>query len=488
MKEYKSGTLQRPLSEQSRKAAITMPIPGKRNGQKAGKAKLQLTPPGLTNAPNSSTIPEPKMQVARPEATPRVGDWASPEQWREIGEFLLHQTIALIGATNPEDETSLMDTILGDYDEEEEGRGKNNISYQLRAMQDDADRVPELEDEVENLKERLERERKRNNILETTNQRLMEDRGNTEAEANFERLANYLASAIGCSRGRPVETLIGAVKDHLEILESRVKEDHRIKTLQSKTKTKSEKLKKLGEAKRNEEEAKVIDEVVFLVRRELKQTKTLVTKQASTKLTVTVEVGAQASLDVTDASSKPIEKVPDVERQRRNEGEKGKADVQRPPNEMPKDATVMAEVDGSPAYEDLSEYEKEIGDVWDPTPQSPKTKSTQGGEPRPPKHKKQAKAVIQEHTGNRAFVVHGIHCQRPLADITQDLRRAGIRGIMGTRWLVGEQRRKDKTTSSVVIFLDRTASFHAQDGQLWMKIRGCWHPIDEYDLNRGQRI
>jgi len=59
----------------------------------------------------------------------------------------------------------------------------------------------------------------------------MENKRNTTAEDKFERLANYLASAIGCSRGRPVETLIGAVKDHLEKLESRAREDPRIKNL-----------------------------------------------------------------------------------------------------------------------------------------------------------------------------------------------------------------------------------------------------------------
>jgi len=56
----------------------------------------------------------------------------------------------------------------------------------------------------------------------------LEDRRNTVAEDNFKRLADYLASAIGCSRGRPVETLIGPVKDHLEKLDSRVKEDPRV--------------------------------------------------------------------------------------------------------------------------------------------------------------------------------------------------------------------------------------------------------------------
>jgi len=107
----------------------------------------------------------------------RKGDYTSPEQWREIGEFLLHGTGVLLGAIHSGDEICVMDEILGKFDGEEEDRGKNSISEWLTAIQDNADRVHELEDEVDELKERLERERKRNNDLATTNEGLMEDRG-----------------------------------------------------------------------------------------------------------------------------------------------------------------------------------------------------------------------------------------------------------------------------------------------------------------------
>jgi len=48
----------------------------------------------------------------------------------------------------------------------------------------------------------------------------------------------------------------------------------------------------------------------------------------------------------------------------------------------------------------------------------------------------------------RAIVIHGVPCQRPMAEIIQDV---GVRGIMGARWLLGGNRRVGKA-SSVVIF------------------------------------
>jgi len=139
----------------------------------------------------------------------------------------------------------VMDEILGEFGGEAEDRGKNSISERLTAIQNNAEKVQELEDEVDELKERLDRERRRNNDLATTNVELLEDRRNTVEEDNFEKLANYLTRAIGCSRGRPVETRIGAVKDHLVKLDSMVKEDLRAKNLQAEIKRKSERLRKL---------------------------------------------------------------------------------------------------------------------------------------------------------------------------------------------------------------------------------------------------
>jgi len=62
-----------------------------------------------------------------------------------------------------------------------------------------------------------------------------------------------------------------------------------------------------------------------------------------------------------------------------------------------------------------------------------------------------------------------------------------MRGIIGPRWLVGGQRRARKTTSSVVIFLNRVISFHVQEGQMQAKVRGRWLPVSVYDFERGRK-
>ena len=61
--------------------------------------------------------------------------------------------------------------------------------------------------------------------------------------------------------------------------------------------------------------------------------------------------------------------------------------------------------------------------------------------------------------GMKAFVVHGVACRRPINDTIQDLKRAGMRGVLGARWVLGENRRMNKTTSSVVVFLEKEISF-----------------------------
>ena len=78
----------------------------------------------------------------------------------------------------------------------------------------------------------------------------------------------------------------------------------------------------------------------------------------------------------------------------------------------------------------------------------------------------------------RAIVIHGVPCQRPMADIIQD---TGMRGIMGARWLLGGNRRVGKATSSVVVFFNRTLAIGSH-----LKMRGRWLPIVAYDFNRGR--
>ena len=55
----------------------------------------------------------------------------------------------------------------------------------------------------------------------------------------------------------------------------------------------------------------------------------------------------------------------------------------------------------------------------------------------------------------KAIVVHGVPCQRSMAQVIQD---AGGKEIMGVRWLLEEKRRVGKVTSSVVIFFGKRSS------------------------------
>jgi len=48
----------------------------------------------------------------------KKGDYISPEQWREIGEFLFYWIGVLLGAIHPEDEICVMDELLGEFDGE----------------------------------------------------------------------------------------------------------------------------------------------------------------------------------------------------------------------------------------------------------------------------------------------------------------------------------------------------------------------------------
>lgn len=51
----------------------------------------------------------------------------------------------------------------------------------------------------------------------------------------------------------------------------------------------------------------------------------------------------------------------------------------------------------------------------------------------------------------------------------QDLKRTGMRGIVGARWFLGGNRRIGKNTSSVVVSLDREISFVLSESGLGMK-------------------
>jgi len=77
------------------------------------------------------------------------------------------------------------------------------------------------------------------------------------------------------------------------------------------------------------------------------------------------------------------------------------------------------------------------------------------------------------------MVIHGVPCQRFMADTIQGV---GVKGIMGARWLLGGMRRLGKFTSSVVVFFDTKLALKSQ-----LKVRGRWLPVGAYDFDRGRR-
>jgi len=85
---------------------------------------------------------------------------------------------------------------------------------------------------------------------------------------------------------------------------------------------------------------------------------------------------------------------------------------------------------------------------------------------------------VGDNGSARAIVIHGVPCQRSMAEVIQDV---GVRGIMGARWLLGGNRRVGKATSSVVVFFNRTLAVGSH-----LKMRGRWLPIVAYDFNIGR--
>ncbi|KAF8416587.1 hypothetical protein EV426DRAFT_721711 [Tirmania nivea] len=136
--------------------------------------------------------------------------------------------------------------------------------------------------------------------------------------------------------------------------------------------------------------------------------------------------------------------------------------------------------DRSNIYEGLSGYEDEdeAPVVAPPTTkkQAAPCPAAKAGKSRP------AKISPQKTPPNdklvKAVVIYGVPCQRPIADIIQDM---GVRGIMGARWLLGGNWRLGKATSSVVVFFDRKLAVGSH-----LKMRGRWLPMEAYDFNRGK--
>ncbi|KAF8422837.1 hypothetical protein BGX38DRAFT_1279726 [Terfezia claveryi] len=262
-----------------------------------------------------------------------------------------------------EAENHLLDEILGEFDEDGEDGGKARVSSELDKIREKMETIQGLEDEVEELKERLERERKWNNVLADTNRGLMEERRNTEAEEKFEKISNFLVDTIRCSRGRPVATLIGAVEDHLEKLEVRSKEDPKFRNLKSETQRKTEKLKKV------EEEKKVLVEE----KKKLEERLTVVVSKPAKKAEL-IEVDIQASPDMVDAATESQEEILVEEKKKKRQREskgKGKEKEGAKHSIQIQEDVEMVDEERFALHEDLSDYEKEEEVVKDTAPVTP---------------------------------------------------------------------------------------------------------------------
>ena len=106
------------------------------------------------------------------------------------------------------------------------------------------------------------------------------------------------------------------------------------------------------------------------------------------------------------------------------------------------------------------------------------------GPAEPPITKK--KITKQQAVGKRPIRRrHGIlcgpqnPCHRPMAETVQDVKKTGIRGIVGGRWLLG---RANKTTSPVVIFLVPGLF----SGAGWSARYTGQRTLEAYDFNRGR--
>jgi len=170
-----------------------------------------------------------------------------------------------------------------------------------------------------------------------------------------------------------------------------------------------------------------------------------------------------------------------MERKRERKG-KGRA----------KDSENTVMKDGSPnsdsfreMYEDLSGYEDEDEALVAAPPATKKQAAPRSAAKPAGKRSQPAKTPPRSASHNdngplvKAMVIHGVPCQRPMADTIQDV---GVKGILGARWLLGGMRRLGKATSSVVVFFDRKLALGSH-----LKLRGCWLPIEAYDFNRGRR-
>ena len=143
--------------------------------------------------------------------------------------------------------------------------------------------------------------------------------------------------------------------------------------------------------------------------------------------------------------------------ERKKNRKKGKGKERRKDDDtVMKDGSGDLTTDRYREYEDLSSYEEE-DETLVPEPPAKEKQAARRPAAKAEKKSQPAKKPLRRPSPKndtlvKALVVHGIPCQRPLAELVQDV---GPGGIMGARWLLGGARRLGKTTSSVVIFFDK---------------------------------
>ena len=163
---------------------------------------------------------------------------------------------------------------------------------------------------------------------------------------------------------------------------------------------------------------------------------------------------------------------------KRKRERKGKGRAKDSEDTVMKDGSNNSDTDQQ-MYEDLSRYEDE-NEALVAAPLATKKQAAPRSAARPAgKRSRPAKTPPRSASPDdngplvKAMVIHGVPCQRPMADTIQDI---GVKGIIGARWLLGGMWRLGKTTSSVVVFFDRRLALGSH-----LKVRGRWLPIEAYD-------
>jgi len=189
-------------------------------------------------------------------------------------------------------------------------------------------------------------------------------------------------------------------------------------------------------------------------------------------------------LTSTSAHTEEVVRGEQERRDRREEKRAGRGARAEGEDVVMEDMPGDAEVTWQP-YEDLSGYEgeDEAPVVAPPTKKQATRRPAAGSTTLAGKRSRPAKTTPRCESPNgklaKAMAIHGVPCHRPMAGIVQDVGLEA--GIMGAHWLLGGMRRLGKAISSVVVSFERSVELGSQ-----LRMRGCWHPIEAYDFDRGK--